>query len=465
MKDKSRSFASWFFVGLIVLGVGLLGWSLRPSALDGEAIAVASATPAGEVPIPTRTPLPDGEVMAAASVTPVTAVFTQTPLPTKTPTPTKTATPTQTPSRTPAPSRTARPTSTATRLLATAVSAPTVAVTETAVVVETAVPTPTPEPLPTNTPVPAPASPGPIVPGYHERFGVVGGNSSFVAAVDAGLPVGTFMNWHVDPTQPMRYGVRFWHTIRLGPGGVLTNWADIDRVLAEQPGAVWVIGNEPDVVVQDNLTPQAYARIFHTTVNYIKGRDPSAKIAIAGVSQPTPLRMAYLDIVLDTYQAEYGTPMPIDIWTVHAFVLREEAGSWGVGIPPGMGGAGARLYEISDHGNLDIIKQNLVEFRAWMAGRGYQERPLAVTEYGIVMPHDYGFSPEMVADFMVRSFDYFVNAGNGTGYGADNGRLVQWWFWFSLYEGQEGYGTGNLYDAATNQLTPLGWTFANYVGQ
>ena len=463
MKLRSRSFAFWFFVGLIVLGAGLVVYSLLPTAPDEELLIVASATPEGEVPIPTRTPLPDGEVVAAASVTPVTAVFTKTAVFTQTAVPTDT--PTRTPTKTPAPTRTPRPTTTS---AATAVAILETTPAATAFFVGTAIPASTAVPVdtavPTDTPIPAAESPSPIIPGYHERFGVVGGNSPFVAAVDAGLPVGSFMNWHVDPTQPLRYGVRFWHTVRLGPGGVRTNWADIDRVLAEQPGAVWVIGNEPDVIVQDNLTPQEYARIFHTTVNYIKARDPSAKIAIAGVSQPTPLRMAYLDIVLDTYQAEYGTPMPIDIWTVHAFVLREEAGSWGVGIPPGMSSAGARLYEISDHGNLDIIKQNLVDFRAWMAGRGYQERPLAVTEYGIVMPHDYGFPPEMVADFMVRSFDYFVSASNGTGYGADNGHLVQWWFWFSLYEGEEGYGTGNLYDAATGQLTPLGWTFANYVG-
>ncbi len=458
MRLKGQPPAFWIFVALIAVGVGLVAWSLL--APEGNPVTEV----AGEVPIPTRTPLPDGQVVGSASVTPVTAVATQTdPAPTATavaptvtptiPAATPAATRTRAPSRTPAPRRTAA--------TANAQALPTVAETmATPASTETAVLPTLPIPLP-NTPAPISASP--IVPGYRERFGAAGGNSYLVAAVDAGLPVGTFMNWRVDPTQPLRYGVRFWHTVRLGPGGVRTNWADIDRVLVEQPGAVWIIGNEPDVVVQDNLPPQDYARFFHTTVSYIKERDPTAKIAIAGVSQPTPLRMAYLDIVLDTYQAEYGTPMPIDIWTVHAFVLREEAGSWGVGIPPGMSSAGARLYEISDHGNLEIIKQNLVDFRAWMAARGYQERPLAITEYGIVMPHDYGFPPEMVADFMVRSFDYFVNAGNGTGYGADNGRLVQWWFWFSLYEGQEGYGTGNLFDAATGQLTPLGWTFANYL--
>ncbi len=466
MRLKGHPFAFWIFVALIGVGVGLVIWSLRVPA---ENLATPAA---GELPIPTRTPLPDGQVVRQASVTPVTAVETVAVVPTAVVDPTAVSSPTIIASRTPSPSPTASPTwQPTTAIPATAMpTLPVTAVAQTEPTATETVPAPPATAVPpTSSPpislTPAPASPGPIVPGYRERFGAVGGNNYFINAVDAGMPIGTFMNWRVDPTQPLRYGVRFWHTVRLGPGGVRTNWADIDRVLAEQPGAVWVIGNEPDVVVQDNLTPQEYARIFHTIVSYIKTRDPAAKIAIGGVSQPTPLRMAYLDVVLDTYQAEYGQPMPIDIWTVHAFVLREEAGTWGVGIPPGMSAAGARLYEVSDHGNLEIIKQNLVDFRAWMAARGYQERPLAITEYGIVMPHDYGFPPEMVADFMVRSFDYFVNAANSTGYSADGGRLVQWWFWFSMYEAEEGYGTGNLYDAATGQLTPLGWTFTHYVNR
>ncbi|MCA9978357.1 MAG: hypothetical protein KC413_21500, partial [Anaerolineales bacterium] len=347
-----------------------------------------------------------------------------------------------------APTRTAQPVMTATAVPATATLLP---ATETAVpVTETAVPS-------------APPAAGPIVPGFHERFGVAGGTSYLINAVDAGLPAGLFVNWHVDPTQPVRYGVRFWHTIRVRPGGVRSNWADIDRVLAEQPGAVWVIGNEPDVYVQDGVDPQTYAIIYHDTYAYIKERDPGALVAIGSVSQPTPLRRAYLDIVLDTYQATYGTPMPIDIWTVHAFVFREEAGSWGVGIPPGMDGSGAKLYEVSDHGNIEIFKQNLIEFRAWMAQRGYADRPLAVTEYGIVMPPDYGYPPEAVAAFMTQSFDFYLNATSGSGYAADGGRLVQWWVWFSLYEAAEGYSTGNLVEGTTGQLTPLGQVFANYV--
>jgi hypothetical protein len=183
---------------------------------------------------------------------------------------------------------------------------------------------------------------------------------------------------------------------------------------------------------------------------------------IGGVSQPTPLRRAYLDRVLDTYETLYGEPLPVDVWNVHAFVLREEAGSWGVDIPPGMEVEEGALYELADHDNLDILQQNLFDFRAWMAERGYGDRPLVVSEYGILMPEDYGFPLERVGAFLTGTFDIFRTIANETGYAADDGRLVQWWFWYSVYDG-ELYPTGNLWDSERQELTPLGNIWMDYV--
>jgi hypothetical protein len=184
-------------------------------------------------------------------------------------------------------------------------------------------------------------------------------------------------------------------------------------------------------------------------------------VGIGGISQSTPLRRAYLDRVLATYRANYG-PMPIDIWTVHAFTLREEVDSWGVGIPPGMSDELAIHYEIADHGNITIFQQNLLDFREWMAEQGYADRPLAVTEYGILLPNDYGFPPELVADFMTQSFDFFLNTAGEHGYQPDGGRLVQWWFWYSIYDPLE-FQAGNLFDRPAGELTWLGNLFADYV--
>ena len=97
-----------------------------------------------------------------------------------------------------------------------------------------------------------------------------------------------------------------------------------------------------------------------------------------------------------------------------------------------------------------------------MAARGYGNRPLVVTEYGILMPPDFGFSPDVVAEFMTGTFDFFLSSANGNGYPADGNRLVQWWFWYSLYDPGD-FPSGNLYDPNTGEMTAVGQAFRQYV--
>lgn len=317
---------------------------------------------------------------------------------------------------------------------------------------------------PAATIAPDPHEPYLMSPQYLHRFGVTAPAYDIVPALDAGLLFGSYADWKVNAAPPGGAQVDYWQVIRLQDGAIRTPRAEIAAAISANPGAVWLIGNEPDVVVQDNTEPQRYAELYHELYNYIKLRDPSARVAIAGVSQPTPLRRAYLDIVLDTYEERYGQRMPIDIWNVHAFILREEYDSWGIGIPPGMSDDLAIQYELEDHLNIDIFRQNIVDFRAWMAQRGYDDRPLLVSEYGFLMPHDYGFSPQEVSQFMTATFDFFLTARNDTGYAADEGRLVQWWFWFILSgPADDEYAPTFLYDRHNGLLTELGQAYADYV--
>lgn len=331
----------------------------------------------------------------------------------------------------------------------------------------TSVPSPSPSPTLTVTPdqeevdvvetLPAREGSSELI-----RYGVTGGLEHATSAFDDGLLFGSLLNWHVEVNPPER-DIMFWQMVRTSEEGIRrTTWEEIEQAVQANPGSFWLVGNEPDVPWQDNVTPQRYAEIYHEVYTFIKSRDPSANIVIGGVSQPTPLRRAYLDLVLDAYLVAYDQPMPVDVWNVHAFTLREERGSWGVDIPPGMDESNGILYEIEDHDNLDILEQNLVEFRAWMADRGYGDKPLVVSEYGILMPEDYGFPPETVGRFLTGTFDLFQTMANETGYLPDDGRLVQWWFWYSVYD--EGlYQTGNLYDWSNEQLTTLGQTWTKYV--
>jgi hypothetical protein len=294
------------------------------------------------------------------------------------------------------------------------------------------------------------------------RFGVSGSQQIVAAAHAAGLPISAYFNWNIEKNPPAVDGVAFWQMIRVNENGPLLTWEEIGEAVAAQPSSVWVVGNEPDVIWQDNVPAENYAEIYHDIYTFIKEKDPEAIVAIGGVAQPTPLRLAYLDVVLNTYASRHHRPMPVDIWTVHNFILREEEGSWGVGIPPGMEESRGEPYEIEDHTNLEIFRQNLVDFRAWMAERGYGDRPLAVTELGVLHPFDYGFPPEVVAEFMIGAFDVLTSEVNETGLAEDGGRLVQWWFWYSVHDAVD-FPTGNLYDPESGGLTPLGEVFARYV--
>ena len=294
------------------------------------------------------------------------------------------------------------------------------------------------------------------------RFGVTGGIEAAKMAYDAGMPFFQLLNWHV-VIEPPEQGYIFWQMVRLGEEGIRdTNWDQMEKAVEANPGSYWLVGNEPDVKWQDNVTPERYAELYHEVYAFIKERDPSAQLVIGGVSQPTPLRRAYLDIVLDSYQAKFGQPMPIDIWNVHAFTLREEVDSWGVGIPPGMEGQTGILYEIEDHNDVAILRQNLIDFRKWMSERGYGDKPLVISEYGILMPEDYGFPTEVLGKYLTETFDLFLTETNETGYTPDGDRLVQWWFWYIVYE-PDYYPTGSLYDVPEGRLTPLGEIWTEYL--
>lgn len=277
----------------------------------------------------------------------------------------------------------------------------------------------------------------------------------------AGLP-GWWLVWRTDPDAAALSNSHFVQMVRLQQGDFSPDLPAIRQMAAAHPGTLWLIGNEPDVVWQDNATSEQYATTYGILYPAIKAADPTALVAIAGVSQPTPLRLAYLDRILAAYRAQYGAPMPVDVWNVHAFILREERGSWGVGIPPGMAVEAGALYEIVDHDNLTIFKQQIVDFRRWMAERGFRDQPLIVSEYGVLMPASYGFPADRVAGFLIDTLDFFLTARDPEiGYPADEDRLVQAFCWYSAADTV--YPTSNLFDPQTHTITPVGEVFRAYV--
>lgn len=316
----------------------------------------------------------------------------------------------------------------------------------------------------TSTYEPAPPAPSFIPLGDRARFGVGVPIGPITDYPVEDLGIGWYLDWNVrlEPARPA--GIAFWQMVRVSEKGFRPDAETIRTAALSNPGSTWLIGNEPDVIWQDNTTPERYAEIYHEVYALIKAADPDARVAIAGISQPTPLRLRYLERVLGAYQERYGEPMPVDLWNVHNFILREERDSWGVSIPPGFEDDAGRLFEIHDHDDLRIFQEQVETFRRWMADHGQRDKPLVISEYGLLMPAEYGFDTPRLQRFLYATFDYLLTATDAeTGYPQDGNRLVQWWCWYSLADTM--YPTGNLFDPESKEITPLGAAWARYAGR
>ena len=232
------------------------------------------------------------------------------------------------------------------------------------------------------------------------------------------------------------------------------------------PGALWLVGNEPDSIYNGSpIQAELYAELYHAFYTTIKAADPTAKVAVAAIVQPSPLRMEYLDKVLAHYQATYGEPFPTDLWNIHLYIFNEEHCGWGAGVPPfSSSNTGWQInFTASELLNVTAMENNLRAFRQWMYDRGYGDIPLIVTEFGVLPPPSYaGFSNSVAAQFLTNMFDMMLNATDPTtGLPADGGRLVQMWAWFSTDHnpppGYFKYG-GDLFNA-NGTLTVIGRAF------
>ncbi len=241
--------------------------------------------------------------------------------------------------------------------------------------------------------------------------------------------------------------------------------------ILNNPGALWILGNEPDRYGQDGLTAAQYASFYHDLYAYIRATDPTSRIAIGGIVQPTPIRLRYLEMILASYQQQYGTPMPVEIWDIHNFILPENC-YWGASIPPGLDAylseAVACPATLDDHGDITIFENQIRIFRQWMNDHGFRNTPLIISEYGILLSKYHGYDYTRVRDYMRSSFDYMLNTTDTQiGYPADGNRLVQEFAWFSLNYWELDLNTnrglnGNLLDHDSGQITPLGRDFAAY---
>lgn len=306
--------------------------------------------------------------------------------------------------------------------------------------------------------------------------------------------IGWYHTWRVEAHPARPGGIEFVQTIRIRDDPVNPaddhwppDWSLVEEALRANPGSLWLIGNEPDrpdPYGQDNCTPEEYAARYHQCYTFIKSRDPSAQVSAAAIVQPSALRLRWLDLMLAAYQERYGAPMPVDAWNIHVQIMREVRGEWGCDIPPGIPDDRGEDYQVNDSANVEILRQKIVSFRTWMRDRGFRDKPLIISEYGVTMPSGYGYlggadkalGDQMVIDFMRGTFDYCRQATDPElGQPSDGDRLVQRWAWYSLNMKMSDFSAnppelipanGSLFDwqqPYPGALTPFGIAFRDYM--
>ncbi len=301
------------------------------------------------------------------------------------------------------------------------------------------------------------------------------------------LHLGWYSDWEFKPDPIRPEGMQYAHLIMVKDRHYPTNTLEITASVAANPGSLWMVGNEPEGKIQQgNRTPAEYAEIYHHVHTLIKSLDPTAQVAIGGVILPTPLRLQWLDMVLDTYQDRYGQEMPVDVWNIHMQILQEKAGEWGAEIPAGLDATEGELFNFSietgfyDNANPEIFKRLVTDMRQWMKDKGFQDKPLIISEYGVLLPSTYigygdgygdeDFGNRVLIDFMYGTFNFLVNAKDpDLGYPQDDYRLVQQWLWYSLNTQPYNPDTGRGYNGSLfshrdpTEMTLFGAAFRNYM--
>jgi hypothetical protein len=279
----------------------------------------------------------------------------------------------------------------------------------------------------------------------------------------ASTGVGAYLDWSAVTNPSLPDGVEYIHVVRLRDDLFPQMLANLPAWVQANPGDVWVVGNEPDTIYggQDALLPEVYADRYYELARIIRTHDPSALIGFGSVVQPTPIRIRYLERAwnqLATLSGGFaGASRMVDFWAIHSFILNEQVGSWGTGIPRGFEndhGDAVEITDFSDTYSITLFQQRITAFRNWMANIRERDKPLWITEYGSLFPpidppdgpNYYNVSDEDTRDFMLATFDFMLTTSNDqTGLPGDHDQLVQRWFWYSLNDHRYIFG-GSIFD-------------------
>jgi hypothetical protein len=170
----------------------------------------------------------------------------------------------------------------------------------------------------------------------------------------------------------------------------------------------------------------------------------------------------------------------VDIWNMHLYILEERNpsnlleygdGKIALGTDPALAkltsygdpqfcpALGAEdipandprddIYCRSEHDSVRIFREQVIGMRQWMKDHGQQNKPLIISEYGLLYPyldgmpggtceflqdeHQQCFYPERVTQYLRDTIAFMEDTKDANlGYPGDENRLVQQWLWYSI---------------------------------
>ncbi|MFN2138112.1 MAG: hypothetical protein ACK2UK_19305 [Candidatus Promineifilaceae bacterium] len=343
------------------------------------------------------------------------------------------------------------------------------------------------------------------------RYGVYAKEPQDVTVVSR-VGAGWYMNsqpyeYSTTPSNGASFGRLIWMYQNRENGEWLPTWTSHPKLndafasfIKANPGEIYQVGNEVDRYGQGQMLPEMYAEAYHKFYTFIKSIDPTAQIANSGLVQVTPMRMQYLDLVWDAYLKQYGSTMPVDIWNMHLYPLPEVVvengelvGSYGglaLGTDPELGnrksnGSPSDCQDPYDniaceaeYDNMQVFADQVLRMRQWMKDHGEQNKPLLLSEFSILPAYypannqcwrkdEFGrcFDPARVNAFLNNTFSYLKNAkSQELGYPLDDYRMIQSWWWFSIYRYPNTTGSSsNLILDDRQNLSLVGTSFRDRV--
>ena len=185
----------------------------------------------------------------------------------------------------------------------------------------------------------------------------------------------------------------------------------VRMAIARHPGAWWLVGNEPNDPFQDNLSPAAYAAFYQRFTELALSTDRSCRLVPAGLANAD---WRWAQAFLDSYVAQYKRAPTIAAWNIHNYMLEPDR----------------------DQLDLQEFKERILSFRRWMTQVGDGNKPLMLTEFGVLFgtglagrPAE---EPERVRVFVHEAVRWLAETEH-----------VQCWAWFANNTG--GQFNGDLY--------------------